>query len=180
MQVIRKDGLAGSGMLWVNADGVQLRGCQADDTLIISQASALSKRPNVIEGSRFAVLPDTAITQANVTNPVHLVRTTLNGLKNASFAGKGAVVLDACTLEAAEGEGTVTVSGDLTVRGGVVRNVAVVAAGAAEQTVRLDGGARLEASPRAGASCAGRRRTSRSPGRSTASAAPRRRATLGT
>ncbi|MGO3814759.1 MAG: peptidase C14 [Cellulosimicrobium funkei] len=150
VQVIRKDGLAGSGMLWVNADGVQLRGCQADDTLIISQASALSKRPNVIEGSRFAVLPDTAITQANVTNPVHLVRTTLNGLKNASFAGKGAVVLDTCTLEAAEGEGTVTVSGDLTVHSGVVRNVALVAAGASDQTVRLDGGARLEGKPAGG------------------------------
>ncbi|MBD5785468.1 peptidase C14 [Cellulosimicrobium terreum] len=150
VQVIRKEGLAGSGMMWVNADGVQLRGCQADDTLIISQASTLSKRPNVIEGSQFAVLPDTPITQANVTTPVHLVRTTLTGLKNASCAGSGEVVLDSCTLEAAEGEGTVTASGPLTVRGGVLRNVALVAAGTSEQTVRLDGGARLEGDPAGG------------------------------
>ncbi|GAA1411800.1 peptidase C14 [Oerskovia paurometabola] len=150
VQVIRKEGLAGSGMLWVNADGVQLRGCQADDTLIVSQASSRSKRPNVIEGSRFNVLPGTPITQANVTNPVHLVRTTLNGLEGASFAGSGPVVLDQCTLEAAEGKGTVTASGGLTIRGGVVRNVAVVAAGTAEQTVRVGDGARLEGSPAGG------------------------------
>ncbi|MFE7407035.1 peptidase C14 [Isoptericola sp. NPDC057559] len=151
VQVIRKEGLAGSGMMWVNADGVQLRGCQADDTLIVSQASDRSARPNVIEGSRFAVLPDTPVTQANVTRPVHLVRTALSGLRNASFAGSGPVVLEDCVLEAAEGAGTLTVSGDVTVRGGVLRNVALVAAGAKDQTVRAGGGARLEGAPAGGA-----------------------------
>jgi len=151
VQVIRKEGLAGSGMMWVNADGVQLRGCQADDTLIVSQASDRSTRPNVIEGSRFAVLPDTPVTQATVSRPVHLVRTALSGLKNASFAGSGPVVLEDCVLQAAEGEGTLTVSGDVTVRGGTLTNVALVAAGATEQTVRAGDGARLQGSPAGGA-----------------------------
>jgi hypothetical protein len=151
VQVIRKEGLAGSGMMWVNADGVQLRGCQADDTLIVSQASDRSARPNVVEGSHFAVLPDSPVVQANVSRPVHLVRTSLSGLRNASFAGPGPVVLEDCVLEAPEGEGRLTVSGDLTVRGGSVRNVAVVAAGTAEQTVRAGDGALLTGSPAGGA-----------------------------
>jgi len=37
VQVIGKPSLAGSGMLWINADGAQLRGCTASDTLVISR-----------------------------------------------------------------------------------------------------------------------------------------------
>lgn len=139
VQVIRKEGLAGSGMLWINADGTQLRGCRADDTLIISQASTRSDRPTVIEDCDFATLPNSPVIQASVTRPVHLVRTALRGLRGVQFAGPGAVVLDQCTLTADEGTGAVTVTGDLTVRGGTVRNVGIVAAATRSQSVRIDG-----------------------------------------
>jgi len=138
VQVIRKDGLAGSGMLWINADGAQLRGCRADDTLVISQASTRSSRPTVIEDSDFATLAGSPVIQATVTRPVHLVRTTLRGLQKVQFAGHGPVVLDECTLTADEGAGSVTVAGDLTVRGGTLRHVGIIAAAEDSQTVRLE------------------------------------------
>lgn len=146
VQVIRKDGLAGSGMLWVNADGAQLRGCRADDTLIVSQASDRSGRPTVIEDCEFATLAGDPVIQESVTSPVHLVRTALHGLQGVAFAGTGPVVLDDCRLTADEGDGQVSVAGDLTITGGRLEHVGLVAAATADQTVRLTG-ARLSGTP---------------------------------
>src|SRR5699024_3543739 len=146
VQVIRKDGLAGSGMLWVNADGAQLHGCRADDTLIVSQASDRSGRPTVIEDCEFATLAGDPVIQESVTGPVHLVRTAVHGLEGVAFAGTGPVLLDDCRLIAAEGAGEVSVAGDLTITGGRLDHVGLVAAATADQTVRLTG-AQLSGTP---------------------------------
>ncbi|HIT75517.1 MAG TPA: peptidase C14 [Candidatus Avipropionibacterium avicola] len=136
VQVIAKDGLDGSGMLWINADGAQLRGCRADDTLVISQASESSGRPTVIEDCDFATLAGSSVIQDSVTSPIHLVRTTLTGLDDVAFAGSGPILLDQCRLDGDSG-GRLSVAGDLTVRGGSLTGLGLVATAAQDQHVRL-------------------------------------------
>ncbi|MGW8482476.1 peptidase C14 [Microbacterium sp. NPDC055903] len=91
VKVIGKPSLAGSGMLWINADGAQLRGCSATDTLVITQASDASKRPTVIEASEFTFVAAGDLTNATVKKPVTFVDTTLVGVNGMKIGGAGAV-----------------------------------------------------------------------------------------
>ncbi|GAB3597908.1 peptidase C14 [Microbacterium tumbae] len=92
VKVIGKPSLEGSGMLWINADGAQLRGCSATDTLVITQASDASKRPTVIEASEFTFVAAGDLTDATVTKPVTFVDTTLSGVNGMRIGGAGGVV----------------------------------------------------------------------------------------
>ncbi|MER5334517.1 hypothetical protein [Micromonospora sp. NPDC002717] len=143
VQVIRKAGLAGSGMMWVNADGVQLRGCSADDTLIISQQSTRSQRPNVIEGCSFTLATaGTDVVQASVTTPVHLVRTTLRGVNGHTFSGTGRLHLTDVTFVGAPDAAPVTVkSADLRLSGGTFTDTGIRLAGTADQRISVGSGA---------------------------------------
>ncbi|BCL17595.1 peptidase C14 [Micromonospora sagamiensis] len=145
VQVIRKDGLAGSGMIWVNADGIQMRGCSADDTLIISQASSRSGRPNTIEGCTFRLATRaTSVVQANVTVPVHLVRTTITGLDGHTFDGTGALHLTDVTLTGAAGAAPIVVkAAETRISGGTLTDTGIRLAGTADQRLTVGGGAVL-------------------------------------
>ncbi|MGC0418777.1 hypothetical protein ABIA38_004296 [Embleya sp. AB8] len=138
MQVIGKPALAGSGMLWVNADGVQIRGCTASGPLIVSQASSRSQRANVIADSTFTLAKDAEITQANVTSELHLNRVTLKGLDNASLKNTGRLVLTDCTLIGTPAAAPTTVTGPaLAVVGGELRDSGLRFAGTGDQAVSL-------------------------------------------
>ncbi|MFI1577259.1 peptidase C14 [Embleya sp. NPDC020630] len=138
MQVIGKPALSGSGMLWVNADGVQIRGCTASGPLIVSQASNRSQRANVIADSTFTLAKDAEITQANVTGDLHLERVTLKGLDNAALRNAGRLILSECTLIGAPNAAPVTVTGAaLAVSGGELRDTGLRLAGTGEQSVAL-------------------------------------------
>ncbi|MEU5863792.1 MULTISPECIES: hypothetical protein [unclassified Nonomuraea] len=142
LQVIGKPSLEGSGMIWVNADGVQMRGCSASHTLIVSQQSKLSRRPNLIEGCVFTVPAKSEIVQANVTAPVHVSRTTFHGLNGNAFNGAD-LRLSGSTLNGAEGAAPLVLAGSVSLTGCTVKNVGLAAAGKADQRVRLDGGTEL-------------------------------------
>ncbi|MGW8889608.1 peptidase C14 [Streptomyces sp. NPDC055749] len=151
--VIGKKSLAGSGMLWVNADGVQLRGCTASGPLIVSRASDLSARPNVIADSSFAFAAGAEITQANVSAPVTLHRTALKGVDGAVFNGTGPLVLDQCVLTGSEDTAPAPVSlahSDITVLGGELRGTGLKLTSAKDQRLRVDG-TRLTGTNKAGA-----------------------------
>ncbi|MFV5996869.1 peptidase C14 [Streptomyces sp. NPDC056231] len=149
--VIGKKSLSGSGMLWVNADGVQLRGCTASGPLIISQASTLSARPNVIADSAFTFAAGAEVTQANVAAPVTLARTTLNGVDGAVFNGAGPLVLDQCTLTGSKDTAPVSLAHtDITVTGGELRNTGLKLTSAKNQRLRVDG-ARINGTNKDGA-----------------------------
>ncbi len=142
VRVIRKASLAGSGMIWVNADGVQLRGCSADDRLIISQSSTRSARPNIIEGCDFTIAAGTEIVQGNVTTPVHIARTTLSNLDGNTFNGTGELHLTDCTLNGKEGGAPVTVSAStVRVQGGTVSGSGIRLSGKQDQRIHVGGGA---------------------------------------
>ncbi|MFJ6215876.1 peptidase C14 [Streptomyces sp. NPDC092296] len=144
MQVIG-NAQAGSGMIWVNADGVQLRGCTSSGPLVITQSSSRSQRANVITDSTFNQDKGSVITSAEVSADLHLERVVLNGLDGAAFKGSGTLVLDRCTLNGASATAapcTLT-HADTTVHGGVLRNTGLALDAAKDQRLRIDGGARL-------------------------------------
>lgn len=139
--VVGKKSLADSGMLWVNADGVQLRGCTASGPLILSQASALSERPNVIADSAFSYAKGAEITKGDVRADVTLLRTTLDGLDGAAFGGTGALVVEQCSLNGAgDTAAPVTVAHTRAVLdGGTLRDTGLKLTGAKDQHLRLTG-----------------------------------------
>lgn len=133
--------------MWVNADGLQMRGCRVDARFQLSQATAVSARPTVIEdcviglSGADATLPFIA---ANVTTPVHLVRTTITGLDGAttSWQGTGPLTLTGCTLRGtADGEGAPipVAASRLTLDGTTLENTGVLLNGAADQELSATG-----------------------------------------
>jgi hypothetical protein len=132
--------------MWVNADGLQMRGCRVDGRFQLSQATALSTRPTVIEdcvigtADQLASMPFVA---ANVTTPVHLVRTTITGLDGATalFPGTGPLTLTGCTLVGAGGAASAVsvASSRLTLDGTTLTDTGVVLPAATDQAVVLTG-----------------------------------------
>ncbi len=140
VQVIGKKSLEGSGMLWINADGAQLRGCTASDTLIITQASDVSSRPTVIADSHFTFVAPGELTNATVKEPVTFVDTVLQGVGGMKIGGAGPVVFRGATLTAPEGADAVTVASERArFEGSTLSGVRLVAAGAAGQSIDVVG-----------------------------------------
>ncbi|UNK70744.1 peptidase C14 [Microbacterium sp. H1-D42] len=140
VQVIGKKSLAGSGMLWINADGAQLRGCTASDTLIITQASNVSSRPTVITDSHFTFVAPGELTNATVKEPITFVDTVLDGVGGMKINGPAPVTFRGSTLTAAAESDAVTVaSAKVRFDGSTLSGVRLVAAGAAGQTVDVVG-----------------------------------------
>jgi hypothetical protein len=142
--------------MWVNADGLQMRGCRVDGRFQLSQATDLSARPTVIEdcviglADQLASMPFLA---ADVTTPVHLVRTTVTGLDGATalFAGTGPLTLTGCTLQGADGGAAVTVAASrLVLDGTELAATGVLLAGTADQALEVTGGSRATGAPASG------------------------------
>jgi hypothetical protein len=142
--------------MWVNADGLQMRGCRVDGRFQLSQATTLSTRPTVIEdcvigtADQLASMPFVA---ANVTTPVHLVRTTITGLDGATalVQGTGPLTLTGCRLVGKDGGSAVTVaSSRLVLDGTVLEGTGVLLAGSADQTLEVVGGSRATGAPSGG------------------------------
>lgn len=142
--------------MWVNADGLQMRGCRVDGRFQLSQATDLSARPTVIEDcvigltDQLASMPFVA---ANVTTPVHLVRTTVTGLDGgtALFPGTGPLTLTGCTLQGAEGGAALTVaSSRLVLDGTELAGTGVLLAGTSDQALEVTGGTRATGAPASG------------------------------
>lgn len=142
--------------MWVNADGLQMRGCRVDGRFQLSQATALSTRPTVIEdcvigtSDQLASMPFVA---ADVTTPVHLVRTTITALDGgvSLFAGTGPLTLTGCTLAGREGGAPLTVSAArLVLDGTTLTGTGVLLAGAQDQALEMVGGSRAVGGPATG------------------------------
>ncbi|WP_406247550.1 peptidase C14 [Microbacterium sp. M] len=140
VKVIGKPSLSGSGMLWINADGAQLRGCSATDTLVITQASDASKRPTVIEASEFTFVAAGELTNATVKKPVTFVDTTLSGLNGMKIGGGAPVTFRGGRLTGGDRDGALTSSSARLRFDGVdLEGVSVVAAGG-DQSIEIIGG----------------------------------------
>lgn len=139
VKVIGKASLSGSGMLWINADGAQLRGCSATDTLVITQASDVSKRPTVIEASEFTFAAAGDLTNATVTKPVAFVGTVLSGVNGMRLGGAGAVTFRGGRLVGGDRDAALESSASrLRFDGTGLEDVRVVAAGS-DSSVEIHG-----------------------------------------
>ncbi|NED89458.1 peptidase C14, partial [Streptomyces sp. SID11233] len=122
---------SGSGMIWINADGAQLRGCTASGPLVITQTSTRSTRPTVVADSAFALGKGAEVTAANVSAAVHLERVALDGLDGASFKGTGPLVLQDCSFTGkADAAPSTFAHSSVTVRGGRHQDTGLVLNGA--------------------------------------------------
>lgn len=147
VRVIGKASLKDSGMLWVNADGVQLRGCTATHTLIVTQSSNASTRPNVISDSAFAFAAAGELTNDTVTQPVTFVDTTLSSVGGMTIGGTGDVVFRNCRITADDGSEPVTSSAALLrLEGSTLNNVSIVAGGDSDGSLEIISGSRLSES----------------------------------
>nr|WP_237523836.1 peptidase C14 [Streptomyces sp. SID4926] len=143
---------SGSGMIWINADGAQLRGCTASGPLVISQSSQRSTRPTVVADSAFTLGKGAEVTAANVSAAVHLERVALDGLDGASFKGTGPLVLDACAFTGKpDAAPSAFAHSSVTVRGGRHQDTGLVLNGAKDQEVVVEGGAVLGGTNASGA-----------------------------
>ncbi len=140
VHVIGKASLPSSGMLWINADGAQLRGCTASDTFIITQQSDASSRPTVIADSRFRFTAAGDLTNDTVTTPVTFVDTDLDGVGGMRIKGAGPVTFRGGTLSAAADATPVEVSaGSVRFEGTTFADARVRANGADPQAIALSG-----------------------------------------
>lgn len=83
---IVKEGLANSGSIWANVDGLQMRGCTAENMITLSKGSSLSKRKNIIDSSSFGMLNGYEIARPIRANTVGY--TPINGdlhISNCEF-----------------------------------------------------------------------------------------------
>ncbi len=142
--------------MWVNADGLQMRGCRVDGRFQLSQATDLSTRPTVIEDSVIGTATQDAsmpFIAANVTTPVHLVRTTITGLDGAvsKFQGTGPLTLTGSTLVGAGDAAPVPVAASrLVLDGTTLTDTGVALTGTADQALDVTGGSRSTGGPSGG------------------------------
>ncbi|KJL48336.1 hypothetical protein RS84_01095 [Microbacterium hydrocarbonoxydans] len=140
VQVIGKPSLAGSGMLWINADGAQLRGCTASDTLVITQTSDNSSRPTVITDSHFTFVAPGELTNATVKTPVTFVDTVLERVGGMKITGAGSVTFRGSTLTAADDAAPIVSSSErLRFEGSTLRNARIAAARSERQAIEMAG-----------------------------------------
>ncbi|MDR2997265.1 MAG: peptidase C14, partial [Microbacterium sp.] len=114
-------------------------GCTAG-LLAIGQRSARSTRPTTIEDCTFALPKEQVLVQTPVSNTVTFSRCTITGLDATKVRGSGAVRFLDCDLSGPAAGGPVEIaSSRVTIRGGTVRDAALVMTAARDQIVVLDG-----------------------------------------
>lgn len=83
---ITKAGLANSGSIWANVDGLQMRGCTAEQMITLSQSSIRSQRKNIIDSCSFGMVNGYEIARPIRTEAVGF--TPINGdllISNSEF-----------------------------------------------------------------------------------------------
>ncbi|WP_202914508.1 hypothetical protein [Paenibacillus antri] len=159
---ISKASLANSGSIWANVDGLQMRGCTAENMITLSQSSSRTRRPNVIDGCSFGMLNGYEIARpirnANVgLTPVEADVTFANcefrNVENVNIGSIRRLTLTNCWFRAATPAGGIVRVGskEVAVVGGGFENCGFVFTGAWDRTLvgedrqrlSLDGGAAL-------------------------------------
>lgn len=145
---IKYEGLPDSGTIWVNADGVQLRGCTATHGITITQRTSRSARPNVADGCSFALPAGSVVADASVTADFTLRSCTLLGADGNTIGGIGRLSLHDTRIVGASphAEPLSVASRHVVVRGGELRDtglllVAASASDGAEAAGVAGGGA---------------------------------------
>ncbi|WP_052759522.1 hypothetical protein [Paenibacillus sp. DMB20] len=157
---INKPGLGNSGSIWANVDGLQIRGCIAENMITLSQSSARSKRPNSIESSSFGMLKgyeiarpirSEAVGVTPVANDLLIANCQFTKVEDVNIGSINRLTLrDTWFRGLSEATGILRVgSKEVLVSGGGLENCSLVFTGAwdyaktgtADQSLTVDGGA---------------------------------------
>ncbi|MBO9605895.1 MAG: hypothetical protein J7639_08095 [Paenibacillaceae bacterium] len=143
---IKYEGLPDSGTIWVNADGVQLRGCTATHGITITQRTSRSTRPNVADGCSFALPAGSVIADASVTADFTLRSCALLGADGNTIGGIGRLLLHDTRIVGASphAEPLHVASRHVVVRGGELRDAGVLLVAAAGAAEAAGGGAAVD------------------------------------
>ncbi|GIP33397.1 hypothetical protein [Paenibacillus sp. J2TS4] len=83
-----KEGLSNSGSIWVNVDGLNMRGCTAEAMITLSKGSSRSKRKNIIDSCGFGMLKGYEIARPIRQGTESVGYTPINGdlmIQNSEF-----------------------------------------------------------------------------------------------
>lgn len=138
---------------WVNADGLQMRGCRVDDSFHIYQNSSVSRRPTIIDGcyigqeEYYTGLP---FIDASVTSTITFSATTIAGLtdERTTVVSRAPLVFADCTLRGS-GEGSTLTLPSESVRlvDTRIEDLGIVLAGEGDQRLELAGSVVFGGSP---------------------------------
>ncbi|RTE11699.1 peptidase C14 [Paenibacillus whitsoniae] len=82
--------MANSGSIWVNMDGLQMRGCTAQEMITISKGSSRGKRKNIIDSCSFGMLAGYELARPIRSGTTQVGYTPSNGeltIVNSEFTG---------------------------------------------------------------------------------------------
>lgn len=83
-----KEGLSNSGSIWVNVDGLNMRGCTAEAMITLSKGSSRSKRKNILDSCGFGMLKGYEIARPIRKGTESVGYTPINGdllIQNCEF-----------------------------------------------------------------------------------------------
>lgn len=157
---ITKPGLSNSGSIWANVDGLQMRGCTAENMITLSQSSTRSKRKNTIESSSFGMLKgyeiarpirSNAVGVTPVADDLSITNCEFTNVEDVNIGSINRLTLNNTWFKGASADtGLVRVgSQEVVINGGGLENCCFVFTGAwdysmsgiNDQSVSVDGGA---------------------------------------
>lgn len=93
VHIVAKPGMTNSGSIWVNADGIQLKGCTAETMITFSQMSSRSQRANMADGCSFNLTPGYYISRKDVTSDITLQNCQLHHVDGNFIEGSQHLIL---------------------------------------------------------------------------------------
>lgn len=134
-------GLLDAGTMWVNVDGLQMRNCSSAAMLTLSQRSARSKRPNVIENCSFQLKAGEELIQASVTADVKFDHCRFEGADANKLLGTGVVTFQQCEWSGSLTSRSIELSASrVAIHGGTMHNTGFALNGEGDQWIQVGAG----------------------------------------
>jgi len=150
VHIFEQEGIPDSGSIWVNADGVQMKNCTAENGLAFFQASVRSSRPNVAENCSFRLASGRDLNRERVVRDVSFHRCHVHGLDGNGWTAPGGLYFRDCLLHGAAHAEPFRMEGRVfSFQGGEMEHTGLVICGAEDQRVEVGSGARIGGTNRA-------------------------------
>lgn len=144
VHVFEREGVPDSGSIWVNADGVQMKNCTADDGVAFFQASSRSERPNAIENCTFKLSKGNALNRAPITRNLSFYNCHFHGLDGNHWNAPGRLHFRECYLHGTDHAEPLRMAGRVfSFHGGMMENIGLMLCGTENQRVEVFSGARI-------------------------------------
>ncbi len=152
VHVLHVEGRSNTGIMRLNADGVQLRGCTVASELTLVQHTALSCRSNTFNGCSFRLDSRHDLTSSAEDPLGRYCQTHLPPVERNSVHAHSAIFFNHCTFEGNRANASLWIAAhNITLDACRIENVALCLTGTAEQHFTLAGNAVLSNTANQGA-----------------------------